>query len=134
MGCLEKTPAAGTYLRRFSMAMAAYIAPAIVDGAVLRKNHLTGGLAYLLAVLPALAIIGQIVTVGLYLREETDQFQRSLFVHCMLWGVGGVLTVTSVWGMLESYVHVAHLQPIWVFPMFWMFVGVSSPILMWKYR
>jgi hypothetical protein len=134
MGCLVKTPATRTYLRRFFTATAAYIALAVVDGLVFRKYRLTGNLAYLLAVLPALGIVGQIVAVGLYLREEKDEFQRNLFIQCMLWGLGGLLAVTSVWGMLESYTHLVHLQPIWIFPIFWLFVGVSSPILMWRYR
>lgn len=131
MGCLVKTPATRTYLRRFFTATAAYIALAVVDGLVFRKYRLTGNLAYLLAVLPALGIVGQIVAVGLYLREEKDEFQRNLFIQCMLWGL---LAVTSVSGMLESYTHLVHLQPIWIFPIFWLFVGVSSPILMWRYR
>jgi hypothetical protein len=134
MECLTKTPAARTYLRRFLAAMTVYVGLVACDGLLFRRYHLTGAVAYVFAVLPALAILGQMAAVGLYLREETDEFQRSLFTQCMLWGLGGVLAVTSVWGMLESYTRVAHLQPIWVFPIFWFFVGVSSPILMWRYR
>lgn len=134
MGCLTRTPAIRTYLLRFFTATAVYIVLVVADGLLFRRLDLRGSLAYFLAVLPALGIVGQIVSVGLFLREETDEFQRNLFVQCMLWGLGGVLAVTSVWGMLESYTHVVHLQPIWVFPIFWLFVGVSSPILMWRYR
>lgn len=82
--------------------------------------------------LPALGIFGQIVSVELYLREETDEFQRSIFAQSMQWGVGGLLAITSVWGMLECYTHVSHLQPVWIFPIFWVFV--STPILNWRYR
>ena len=134
MGCFLQTPATKTYLRRFLSATVAYVLLVTMDGMLFRRLHLSGALAYLLAVLPAIGILGQIVSVGLYLREETDEFQRSIFAQSMLWGLGGLLGVTSVWGMLESYTHVIHLQPIWIFPIFWLFVGVSTPILNWRYR
>ena len=134
MECLSNTPANRIYLRRFFIAMMVYVVLIVADGLLFRRYHFTGNLAYLLAVLPALGIIGQIVAVGLYLRDEKDEFQRNLFVQCILWGLGGLLAVTSVWGTLESYTHVQHLQPMWVFPIFWGFVGVSTPFLMRRYR
>lgn len=134
MRCLANTPAIRTYFRRFGAAMTAYIALIVFDGFYFWYVHPTGPVAYVLAVLPGLAIIGQIVAVGLFLRDETDEFQRNLFVETLLWGLGGVLSVASVWGVLETYTHVPHLQPMWIFPIFWFFVGISSPIVMWRYR
>jgi hypothetical protein len=127
-------PAIRRYLRRFAVAMSAYIALILIVVLCFHHLHPTGPLAYLLAVLPAVAIIGIIVTVGLYLAEEKDEFQRNLFVQALLWGLGGVLTVTSVWGMLESFTHIQHFQPTWTFTLFWIFVGVSTPFLKRRYR
>ncbi len=134
MLCMQKNAAIRRYLRRFAVAMSAYIALTLVVVTCFHRLHPHGPFAYLLAVLPALAIIGIIVTVGLYLAEEKDEFQRNLFVQAMLWGLGGVLSVTSIWGMLESFTHIPHFQPTWTFTLFWILVGISSPLLQRRYR
>jgi hypothetical protein len=114
--------------------MLAYIALLVVVSLYFHRLHPTGPVAYLLAVLPALAIIGQIVVVGIYLVEEKDEFQRNLFIQALLWGLGGVLALTSTWGMLETFTHIEHFQPTWTFTTFWLCVGVSTPFLMRRYR
>lgn len=134
MTCLQNNAATRRYLQRFAMAMSAYVALLIVVATCFRRFHPQGPLAYLLALLPAIAIIAQIVTVGLYLAEEKDEFQRNLFVQALLWGLGGVLGVSSVWGMLESFTHIPHFQPTWTVSIFWVFVGVCTPFLMRRYR
>jgi hypothetical protein len=134
MNCLQSNPAIRRYLRRFAIAMSAYIGLIILTATYFHRFHPKGPLAYVLALLPAVAIIGQIVVVGLYLAEEKDEFQRNLFVQAMLWGLGGVLAVTSVWGMLESFTHITHFQPTWTFSLFWIFVGISTPFLQRRYR
>jgi hypothetical protein len=134
MSCLQSNPAIRRYLRRFAISMSAYVALLLIVSTYFHRFHPKGPLAYLLAVLPALAIIAQIVTVGLYLAEEKDEFQRNLFIQALLWGLGGVLALTSTWGMLESLAHIQHFQPIWTFSTFWCFVGISTPFLMRRYR
>lgn len=134
MNCLAKTPATRRYITRFLIAMLAYVGFISGDSFYFHTFHPKGPLAYFLAALPGLAIIAQIVSVGFYIAEETDEFQRNLFIQCVLWGLGGVLAVTSVWGTLESYTPVVHFQPIWTFMVFWCFVGISSPFLMRRYR
>ncbi len=131
---MPKSVATRRYIRRFAVAMIAYIALILIVSTCFHRLHPMGPFAYLLAVLPALAIIGMIVTVGLYLAEEKDEFQRNLFVQSMLWGLGGVLAVTSVWGMLESFTPIPHFEPTWTFSLFWIFVGISSPFLQKRYR
>src|SRR5579864_8560596 len=121
MSCLQMNPAIRRYLRRFAVAMSAYVALILVVATYFHRFHPKGPVAYVLALLPAAAIIAQIVTVGLYLAEEKDEFQRNLFIQALLWGLGGVLAVTSGWGMLESFTHIAHFQPTWTFTLFWIF-------------
>jgi hypothetical protein len=99
-----------------------------------KHGHPTGGLAYLLAVLPSLPIIGELVVVGLYLTEEKDEFQRTVLVQSLLWGIGATLAVTSVWGFLENFIQVVHFDLYLVFPLFWFFVGVFTPLLKARYR
>ena len=60
-------------------------------------------MVYLLAVLPALPLVGSLVIVGLYIAEESDEFERSILVQSMLWGLGGALSVSTVWGFLSDF-------------------------------
>lgn len=107
---------------------------AVVAALGFRFGHLRGIPAYLVAVLPALPIIGAIVAFGVFLDEEKDEFQRNLLVQALLGGIGGTLAATTVWGNLEAFAHVPHLQAIWIYPIFWLFVGLSAPIVMLRYR
>ena len=134
MFCSNSNPAIRRYLRRFLTAITAYVVLLIAVMKYFHRFHPHGPMAYVLAVLPAIAIIGSIVTVGLYLTEENDEFQRSLFIQSLLWGLGGVMTVTSVWSMLEVFTHIPAFEPSWTYSCFWIFVGISTPFLKRRYR
>ena len=96
--------------------------------------HPRGLLAYLFAVLPAIAIVQTLVRGGMYLSEETDEFQRHLFVQSILWGVGGIMVLTSVWGWLQLFTHIIHFFTIWTFPFFLVFQSVTWQVLRWRNR
>lgn len=134
MEFLSRNPAIHRYRRRFFPAMALYVLCLTASVWIFSRYHPTGALAYLLALLPAIPIVGVIVTIGLYLADEKDEFQRNLIVQSMIWSMGGVLAATTVWGFLEMFVRVPHLAPYLVFPLFWFFVGVSGCILRVRYR
>ena len=65
--------------------------------------RVTGPFAYALAAAPAAPLIGAIAVIGLYLREEQDEFQRAIMVEAALWATGGMLAITTVWGFLETF-------------------------------
>jgi hypothetical protein len=134
MFCMPKSAAARSYLFRFFPAMGLYVVALVSVVLIFRHHHPTGVIAYLLAILPAIPIIGVIAIVGLYLSEEKDEFQRALLVQSMVWGIGATLAVTTAWGFLEAFTFVPHLQLTMVFPLFWFFVGVSTGILKMRYR
>ena len=96
--------------------------------------HPRGIFAYFFAVLPAITIIATLVFGGMYLSEETDEFQRHLFVQSILWGVGGIMVLTSVWGWLQLYTHIGHFFTIWTFPFFLVLQSVSWQVLRWRNR
>lgn len=129
-----KNPAIKRYMWRFSAAITLYVAFLCLAVWEFRRGHPTGVLAYALAVLPSIPIIGTIVAVGMYLAEEKDEFQRTVLVQSMLWGIGATLAVTSVWGFLENFVSVPHMDLFLVYPLFWAIVGMSAPVLKARYR
>ncbi len=134
MECTGKNTAVRHYLVRFAMAMLSYIVLLAAVDLVVRKLRPHAVVLYGVSVLPALPIIAMILIVGIYLREEKDEFQRDLFLQELLWGLGGTMAVTTVWGFLERFAHIVHFQPMWTFPLFWVIAGFSVPFLSRKYR
>ena len=134
MLCSIKNPTERRYVIRMWIMAALCVLFSAVAAVVFRHSHPHGVLAYLVAVLPALPIMGALIYTGVYLAEEKDEFQRNLLVQCMLGGIGGTLATTTAWGYLEAFVHVPHLQTMWIFPIFWLFVGISVPVVYRRYR
>lgn len=120
----------------FRMWIAAGLCVLCSAGAALmfRLLHVYGVLAWLVAILPALPILGALVATGAYINEEKDEFQRNLLVQCVLGGTGATLAGTTVWGYLEDFVHAPHLHLIWIYPLFWLFVALSLPVVRLRYR
>ena len=85
---------------------------ALLIGAVYAfKQRLIGGpLAYAAAVAPALPIIGIFAAIGRYLVEEQDEYVRMLMVRQTLWASGFALSVATVWGFLENFDLVEHVD------------------------
>ena len=89
---------------------------ALLIGAVYGfKHHLvSGAFAWIAAILPALPIIGIFAAIGLYLVEEQDEYVRMLMVRQTLWASGFSLSIATVWGFLESFDMVNHIEVYWV--------------------
>ena len=134
MICSMNSPAQKRFFVRFAVCMVAYGVALVA--AVLAFVHLrpAGVGAYALAVLPALAIIAMLVAMGIYLAEEKDEFIRNLQVRALLGGIGGTLSVVSVWGFLENFMPVRHLDLLLVYPLFWVATGVASAVVWMRYR
>ena len=132
---LQKTPAARRYTFRLSWAMYSYAALSLVLAYLsFHGFHPRGTVACMVALLPAILVIATLVSGGMYLSEETDEFQRHLFAQSILLGVGGIMVLTTVWGWLQLYTHISHFFTIWTFPFFLVFQSVSWQALRWRNR
>jgi hypothetical protein len=129
-----RTPAQKRYLRRFLPTMAAYVAAVFAVSFGFKLLHPTGVLAYALAVIPGIPILGVIAVIGLYLAEEKDEFQRSVLVESMLRGIGFTVALCTVWGLLEIYVGVPRLWVFMVGPIFCGAYGLATPLIRLRYR
>ena len=70
---------------------------------------------------------------GTWQYERTSSSAICLCSACS-GGIGGTLATTTAWGYLEAFVHVPHLQSMWIYPIFWLFVGLSVPVVIMRYR
>jgi hypothetical protein len=114
--------------------MATYILFLFITVWTFHHHHPTGFVVYLLAVLPALPLIGSLVVVGLYIAEESDEFERSILVQSMLWGFGGALAISTIWGFLEDFAQAPHISTFYVYVFFWIFMGIAQPFIRMRYR
>jgi hypothetical protein len=134
MICIPKSKAERRYLYRLAPTMLAYVVCLFVAQSIFHHHHPAGPVAYLLAVLPALPLVGSLAIVGLYIAEESDEFQRSVLVQAMLWGIGGALSVGTIWGFLEDFTNAPHISIFYVYAFFWIFMGLSQPFIRMRYR
>ncbi|MBS0476976.1 MAG: hypothetical protein JSR28_17740 [Proteobacteria bacterium] len=99
----KSSPAMRRYLKRVFGFMLAYVALIFVVGWTFRHAAPAPPLAYLVAILPALPIIGVFWTIFRLLVEETDEYMRMLFVRQSLFATAFCLTVMTVWEFLQNY-------------------------------
>ena len=114
------------YVRRFIPMMLLYLL--VLFGVVWLNDRFapTGPLAALLAILPALPLVGVVWALGRLLVEETDEYLRSLTVRQFMIATGFMLCVTSIWGFLDAFGQVPHVPMYWAFIIWCVGLGVGS--------
>ena len=85
-----------------------------------------GSVQYLVAILPALPIIGIFVAIGRYLVEEQDEYVRMLMVRQTLWASSIALSAATIWGFLENFDLVGHADGYWVSVCWFFGLGVGG--------
>jgi hypothetical protein len=134
MICIPKSKAGRRYIYRLAPTMALYLLFLFISQWTFHHLHPTALVVYLLAVLPALPLVGTLAIVGLYIAEESDDFERSVIVQSMLWGLGGALSVSTIWGFLEDVAKAPHISTFYVYIFFWIFMGISQPLIRLRYQ
>ena len=134
MSHLPMTSATRRYIYRLAPTMAVYVAFVYLTKWSFQHLHPTGLSVYLLAMLPVLPMIGSLAIVGLYVAEESDEFERSILVRSILWGLGGALAVSTVWGALEEFAQAPHRSSFYAYFFFWIFMAISGVIIRLRYR
>ena len=109
-----KSPAQKRYVLRVSIAMAAYIVTLTAALRFVGGGDVTGAGAYLLALLPGLSVAGVFWAIGKLLVEEKDEYMRMLLVRQSLVATGFTLSVVTMWGFLENFDLVPHVDAFYI--------------------
>lgn len=133
MECCIPSPPSLRHRQRVRFILPFYIVSILGSGWLLRHEHPAAWLSVLLAIVPALPLVAMVAAAAAYLREEGDEFLRSLFIERMLWSVAAILLISSVWGLLEVLDSTPRLPIFYVFPAFWFFFGVAGPVVRMRY-
>ncbi|WP_427963959.1 hypothetical protein [Altererythrobacter sp.] len=123
--------AAANYTRGMMMAAAAYLVGLGLAISLHRNYELTPIIRLVLALLPALPIVGMIAVMAQYLRDETDEYLRHRMIMASLGGLAAVLGIGSFWGFLETFDLVPHAKGWWSVPVWALGVGFTR---LWMHR
>lgn len=129
-----RTAAANRYNRRFTVVTAAYVLLVGANVWVSKAMSPAPAVLGVMAVVTALPIVGMLGVLGLYLREETDEFLRDRIVVSMLVGIGFLLSLTSILGMLQFEGLVGQVPVFLAFPIWCGVWGITQAILCWRDR
>jgi hypothetical protein len=134
-GCgVAASPAKRRYQRRILAAMGAYVLILVgVIGAFIRL-HPAGAVAYALAIAPAIPVVVCIVVMGLYLRDEPDEFERAVQMQGALLATGGALALATAWGFLEMFHLVPHVESWALFPVWGALLGPAQAFARRRYQ
>lgn len=122
------------YARRIWPTMLSYV---VLLALALWTRHswaVEGSLRYVIALLPAIPLVGVIALVAQAISAEEDEFQRSVWAEAMLWGTATTMVATTVWGFLESLAGAPHLPLYCIFPFFTTATLVAILMLRQRYR
>jgi hypothetical protein len=129
-----KNSAQRRYIVRSAISAGMLIAFSLAGKWALHTLHPSTVMAYLIGFAAALPIVGAVAATAYYVLEEKDEFQMNIFVQSLLVGMAFTLALTTIWGYLENFAGAPHLDPIWLYSIFWLFVGVATPFLRARYN
>ncbi len=119
-----RSPAIKRYSWRIAAFMLLFVALIFTVGFWFREAPPEGALAWAVAILPALPIIGVIWTIFRLLAEESDEYIRMMLVRQVLFATGFCLCVMTVWEFLQNYEVVAPGNGGFGTAFFW-FIGLG---------
>lgn len=101
---------------------------------VSEHSHPSVMLVYVLAIFPAIPVIGVIWVVGRYLAQENDEFVRLMVVQALLWGLGITFVADTFIGGLYIVPSIYRLIPPLNLDLFAVSAGVTLRVQMWRNR
>jgi len=125
------SPAQRRNILRQVIALAVYLAAILVTTKFVHPAHMA---LTLICALTSIFLLTVMVIMGLYLKEEKDEFLRVILQRGLLWGMGATLAFISIWGCLEMFLHVRHFPLFYVFDIFCLFTAIITTSLRVYYR
>lgn len=102
------------YIVRTLLFAALFVATIALAKYLIREQGVLGPLAYLIALVPGLAAVGMIWATGRLITELDDEFLRMLAVRQQLIATGFAISIACVWGTLEVFGMVPHLEAFYI--------------------
>ena len=123
---MAKSKAISRYNRRVIVLSLIYAATLFLAVYCFKNQLLSGPIAWIAGILPALPIIGILVVIGRYLTEETDEYLRDMMVRQALIATGFALSISTAWGFLENFGLVPHVYAYYAIVLWFAGLGVGT--------
>ena len=120
------SPARRRYTRSVIMLSVAYMLILFGVVAFFNNGERSGLSALAAAILPALPIVGIFFAIGRFMVDERDEYQRMKLVRQALIATGITLTLATVWGFLENFGQVPHVDAYWAAVIWFGGLGVGG--------
>ena len=114
------------YIQRTLLFSGLYVLSLFVAVFLHSRNMMEGPLAYPLAVLPGLCIAGVFLAIGRLIVEEQDEFIRMLIIRQSLIATGFALSISTVYGFLNSFELAPHIHAYWTTILWFAGLGVGA--------
>lgn len=111
-----------TYNQRMIVASFGYMLGLFCAIALWKNGVVSGLLVWPLAIVPSLGVLAMIRAMARYLIEEQDEYLQHRTVKAVLFGLGLLLALATIWGFLEMFGLVPHAPgwlavPVWAIGM-----------------
>ena len=130
MLCTFRSPAQRAYTWRVGVAMAAYLLSLPAAVYFIGRGHVPHDslIAWLLALVPGISVTAVFWAYGKMLLEETDEYVRMVLVRQSLIATGFTLGIVTIYGFLENFGLVGHVDAFYVAILWFVGLGVGSAI------
>ncbi|HMI40266.1 MAG TPA: hypothetical protein VK485_03420 [Sphingomicrobium sp.] len=129
---MSLTPPMRRYTIRLIFCLVAYgLALVLANMAYPAVRHITP-LAWGLAILPALPIVGVFVVIGRLIVETDDEYQRMLFVKQTLIATGLTLSIATVWQWLVNFDLASFPEGYGIAVLWFAMLGVAAIVARWR--
>jgi hypothetical protein len=102
------------YLKRLGSSMVIYVVSLFAATYLISRNLVEGPIVWIMALMPGIAVVGAFYSIAMLIVEQKDEFIRMLTVRQTLIGTAIALSISTVWGFLENFGLVAHVDSYWV--------------------
>jgi FtsH-binding integral membrane protein len=123
---MSKSIAHRRYVSRVLVAMVGYLATLFLAEYLIDDRGLAGPLAWIVALLPGLCVASVFWAIGRLLIDQKDEYLRSLLVRQMLVATGLTMVVATIYGFLENYGLVGHVDAFYLTILFFFGLGVGA--------
>ena len=121
------TPQAN-YLKRMLAVSLLYLGSLFAATMLIDEGDPITPLSIAIAIVPGLAVAGYFWAIARLIIELKDEFLRMLQVRMALVATGIALSAASIWGFLESFEQVPHIDAFW-WPIAWFFgLGIGAVV------
>lgn len=132
--CSNPTKAGRRYVQRMGAVGLVYLGTVLVITRYIHQHHPTGAKLFMLAAVPAFDVVAMLVVVGIYLRDEVDEFKRHQLIVSILWAIGFTLALMAFIDFLRSYQSIAAPPPFMEFTLFWIAMAFVQAVQAFRNR